>query len=182
MCEHCPKSSTGRKKTSGAGSRLLVMDCPQCSDGFPLRASFGPVVRAGYPSCGSCGSRYVFRCPGEHIAYCEARDDDQDERHPVLLAAASSGLNVETSGLDNGKRWRCCDCAGFVAGESASCKRCRSVGPHEYSEEHSTLGATGAVKARRARLRADHKRRSGHKRRPSRAPRPMVTTNDDLPF
>lgn len=180
MCSHCPASKTGRKASTGAGSRSLALDCA-CDSGT-RRMSWSRVLANGYDICGRCESRLFFRCPGEHIAYCEARGDDSPERHPVLEAAARSSVSVQASGTDNGKRWRCCDCAGFVAGESSSCKRCRSVGPHEYSEEHSTLGATGAVKARRARLRADHKRRSGHQRRPSRAPRPVPTITDDLPF
>lgn len=185
MCSHCPPSVTGRKQSSGSGSRLLVMDCPTCP-GMPLRAAFSSVARCGYPSCGSCGSVYVFRCPGEHLAYCDVREDDPN-RHPVLAdhAGRASGA-VETIAVPAvrgvGVRWRCCDCAGFVAGEVSQCKRCRSNGPHELGEEHSTLGASGAVAERRARLRREHKRRSGHvgPRRPVASIAPDVST--DLPF
>jgi len=157
MCSHCPASATGRRVSSGSGSRLLVMDCPTCP-GMPLRAAFSSVARCAYPVCGSCGSSYVFRCPGEHMNYCDAREDDPN-RHPVLLeqAGRSSGL-VETIVVPRtgnvAARWRCHCCAGFVAGENATCKRCRTSGPHHLGEDGGKLGNAHRKRARRSTVRA----------------------------
>lgn len=174
MCSHCPPSATGRKASSGSGSRSLVMDCPTCP-GMPLRAAFSSVARCGYPVCGSCGSCYVFRCPGEHLAYCDARDDDPN-RHPVLAdhAGRSSG-SVETIVVPRtgnvAARYRCHCCAGFVRGPDAQCKRCRSVGPHHHGEDGGLLGNTRRARARR-----------NPAQRVSRVASVAATVSTDLPF
>lgn len=174
VCSYCPPSKTGRRSSTGAGSRLLVMDCPMCP-GMPLRASFSSVTRCGYPLCGSCGSVYVFRCPGEHLSYCDAREDDPN-RHPVLAdhAGRSSGI-VETVVVPRtgnvAARFRCHCCAGFVAGENAQCKRCRSVGPHHHGEDGGQLGNAHRKRARRNPVQ-----------RVSRVASVAATTSTDLPF
>lgn len=168
MCAQCPPAKTGRRKSaSSAPSRLLVMDCPTCP-GYPLRAAYGPVVTVGYPVCSGCGSRYVFRCPGEHLSYCEARDDDEPERHPVwakVMTQSQRGTGVKLPRTGNvAPFWSCHCCTARVRGENAQCRKCRSYGPHYFGEE--------AIKFRK-------QRRRGHS--PAmRAAIPAPTT--DLPF
>lgn len=75
-------------------------------------------------------------------------------------AQAPAAPNVEQiirearAGHGGGARWWCGSCSAFVR-EAEPCRKCRHAGPHVYGEDAPGTGNA----ARRARLRAEHRRR-----------------------
>lgn len=118
-----------------------------------------PGMAPALPVLSDDDARWYFSMEPDAAAASADELAELDAQHAAEWDAYCRTL-LRPSGLDTAKnvgaRWWCA-CGAFASGQTSLCVKCRSWGPHVWSEDNPCTG--NAV--RRARLRREHaKRRS----------------------